>query len=469
MADKKFDLVVIGSGPGGYVGAIRAAQLGLKTAVVEKDPTFGGTCLNVGCIPSKALLQSSENFAAANKEFSEHGIDLSGLKLNLPNMMKRKEKIVTDLTGGVKYLFDKNKIETFQGYGSFKDANTIVVTKDDGSTEEISTDKVMIATGSTPVELPHIKFDKDSIVDSTGALSFSDVPKRLCVIGGGVIGLELGSVWSRLGSQVTVVEFADKLIAGMDLQLSKDILRILKKQGIEFKLSSKVTGATVKGKNVEVSYEDMKKGGVQTFEVDKVLVAVGRRAYTDRLGLENVGIQTDDRGRIDVNEHLQTSQPHIFAVGDVIKGAMLAHKAEEEGVAVAEYLATGYGHVNYDTVPGVVYTWPEVASVGKTEQELKEAGIAYNSGMFPFSANGRAKAFGNTDGRVKVLADAKTDKLLGVHIIGPNASELIAEAVVAMEFGGSAEDLARSFHAHPTLAETMREAALAVDKRARQM
>ncbi len=469
MAEKKFDLVVIGSGPGGYVGAIRAAQLGLKTAVVEKDPTFGGTCLNVGCIPSKALLQSSEHFAAAKKEFSEHGIDIADLKLNLPNMMKRKEKIVSDLTGGVKGLFQKNKIETFEGHGSFKDAHTVVVTKNDGSTEEIGADKIMIATGSTPVELPHIKFDRDRIVDSTGALSFSEVPKRLCVIGGGVIGLELGSVWSRLGSQVTVVEFADRLIAGMDIQLSKDILRFLKKQGMEFKLSSKVTGAQVKGDKVVVSYEDMKKGGEDSFEVDRVLVAVGRRAYTDKLGLENAGIQTDDRGRIEVNEHLQTNQPHIFAIGDVIKGAMLAHKAEEEGVAVAEYLATGYGHVNYDTVPGVVYTWPEVASVGKTEQELKDAGISYNSGMFPFSANGRAKAFGMTDGRVKILADAKTDKLLGVHITGPNASELIAEAVVAMEFGGSAEDLARSFHAHPTLAETMREAALAVDKRARQM
>ena len=473
MSEEKFDLVVIGSGPGGYVGAIRAAQLGLNVAIVEKDKTFGGTCLNVGCIPSKALLQSSEHFIAAQNEFDEHGIELKSVKLNLPKMMDRKLKIVDDLTKGVAYLFEKNKIKSFKGYGSIVDANTVKVSPTESSKEgsvNLQTKNIMIATGSVPIELPHLKYDHINIIDSTDGLELDKVPKTMAVVGGGVIGLELGSVWKRLGSEVTVFEYNNKVLSTMDSEIAKFTQRILKKQGFEFKVSSEVTKVDIKSKDkVELTYKDLKKDEEHTQVFEKVLVAVGRRAFTDKLGLENVGIKTDKRGRILVNNHLQTNASNIYAIGDVTVGPMLAHKAEEEGVAVAETLAGKSGHVNYDTVPGVVYTWPEVASVGKTEEQLKEAGVSYNKGMFPLSANGRAKALGNTDGRVKILADAKTDKLLGIHIVAPNASELIGECVVAMEFGGSAEDLARSFHAHPTLSETIREAALAVDKRARQM
>ena len=463
-----FDVVVIGSGPGGYVGAIRAAQLGLKTAVVEKDSTFGGTCLNVGCIPSKALLDSSEHFVQAQEEFSEHGIDVGNVKLNLSNMMKRKDKVVSELTSGVEYLFNKNKITSFRGWGVVQAPGKVLVKEDGGGEQVIDCKNIILATGSAPVELPFLPFDGKNIVSSTEALCFDKVPKHLLVIGGGAIGLEMGSVWKRLGSEVTVVEFADKICGPMDKQISKDLLRILKKQGINFMLSTKVTGGKATAKQVTLEYEDMKAGEKGTINGDKVLVAVGRRPFTDKAGLVEAGVKLTDRGFIAIDEHFQTSVPGIYAIGDAAGGAMLAHKAEEEGVALAETLAGHSGHVNYHTVPWVIYTWPEVAGVGFSEEELKEQKIPYNSGMFPFTANGRAKAMGCTDGKVKILADKNTDKVLGVHIVGPRASDMIAEAVVAMEFGASSEDIARSFHAHPTLAEVMREAALNVEKRARQ-
>lgn len=470
--ENNFDLVVIGGGPGGYTGAIRAAQLGLKTALIEKDKTLGGTCLNVGCIPSKALLDSSEHYAmAAHGDFASHGLKISKVDLDLSAMMARKDKIVKDLTGGVAFLMKKNKVTVFNGWGAIKDAGTVVVSSEAGKqglTQVLKAKNIMIATGSSVIELPFAKPDGKRIVTSTEALSLPGVPKHLIVIGGGVIGLELGSVWLRLGAKVTVVEYMPAIGGAMDQQMAKGLLRVLEKQGMEFKLSTSVTGVKASGKSVSVEFEgrdDKKKG---TIEGDVVLVAVGRKAFTDNLGLDNVGIERDSRGRIVVDKHLRSKVPHIYAVGDVIAGPMLAHKAEEEGVAVAEFIATGRGHVNYETVPGIIYTWPEMASVGATEEQLKEKGIAYKAGSFPFSANGRAKALGTTDGSVKILADAKTDRVLGVHILGPRASDMIAEAVVAMEFGGSAEDIARSFHAHPTLAEVMREAALAVDKRSRQ-
>lgn len=466
MADV-FDVVMIGSGPGGYVGAIRAAQLGLKTAVIEKDPTFGGTCLNIGCIPSKALLDSSEHFHLAQHDFSDHGIDIGSIKLNLSNMMKRKDKVVNELTGGVKYLFDKNKITTFQGTGKIIAPGQVEVKGE--KTQTVAAKNIVIASGSVPVELPFLSFDGKNIISSTEALSLEKVPKHLIVVGGGAIGLEMGSVWLRLGAKVTVVEFADKICGPMDNQISKDLLKILKKQGMEFMLSTKVTGGEVSGSKVKLEYETIKDGAKGSIEGDKVLVAVGRKAYAEGLGLNDVGVALNERGQIQVDDHFKTSVDGIYAIGDVIGGAMLAHKAEEEGVALMEMLAGNYGHVNYSTVPWVIYTWPEVAGVGKTEEELKKEGVAYNSGSFPFSANGRAKAMNSTDGKVKILADKKTDKVLGVHIVGPRASDMIAEAVVAMEFGASSEDIALSFHAHPTLAEVMREAALAVDKRARQM
>ena len=462
-----FDVVVIGSGPGGYVGAVRGAQLGLKVAVVEKDKTFGGTCLNIGCIPSKALLDSSEHFAQAQHEFKDHGIDVTGVKLNLSNMMKRKDKVVSDLTGGVKYLFDKNKITTFNGHGKILAPGKVEVTGKDNQVIECK--NIIIATGSVPVELPFLKYDGKDIISSTEALTLDKVPEHLIVVGGGAIGLEMGSVWMRLGAKVTVVEFADKICGPMDNQISKDLLKILKKQGMNFMLSTKVTGGKASNGKVTLEYEALKDGAKGSLEGDKVLVAVGRKAYVNGLGLNEVGVQFNDRDQIITYDHFQTSVPGIYAIGDVIGGAMLAHKAEEEGVAIMEVIAGNYGHVNYGTVPWVIYTWPEVAGVGKTEEELKAAGIAYNSGAFPFSANGRAKAMNSTDGKVKILADKATDKVLGVPIVGPRASDMIAEAVVAMEFGASSEDIALSFHAHPTLAEVMREAALAVDKRARQM
>lgn len=463
-----FDLIVIGSGPGGYVGAIRAAQLGLKTAVVEKEKTYGGTCLNVGCIPSKALLDSSEHFSIAQHDFKSHGIDVSSVKLNLPQMMARKDKVVSDLTGGVAFLFKKNKITPFAGKGKLLSPNQVEVTSADGKKQVIEGKNIMLATGSVVNELPFLPFDGKKVVSSTEALSLPEVPKHLIVIGGGVIGLELGSVWLRLGSKVTVLEYAERLVPSMDIQLTKRLEQVLGKQGMEFKFQVKVTGAKAGKSGMDVSYEDLKDKSQQTLNGDVVLVATGRKPFSDGLGLEALGIEKDKRGFVMVNEHLQTKIPNIYAVGDLIPGPMLAHKAEEEGVAVAEIIAGKAGHVNYETVPGVVYTWPELASVGATEEQLKEKGVQYKSGTFMFTANGRAKAMGSTDGMVKVLADANTDRLLGVHILGPRASDMIAEAVVAMEFGGSAEDLGRSFHAHPTLAETLREAALNVDKRARQ-
>jgi dihydrolipoamide dehydrogenase len=470
--ENQFDLVIIGAGPGGYTGAIRAAQLGLKVAIVEKGKTLGGTCLNVGCIPSKALLDSSEHYAMAKHgDFNSHGLKFSNVELDLPTMMARKDKIVKDLTNGVAFLMKKNKVTVFNGWGTIQNPQAVVVSSEAGKqglTQVLQTKNIMIATGSVVVELPFAKPDGKQIITSTEALALPAVPKHLIVIGGGVIGLELGSVWLRLGAKVTVVEYMPMIAGASDGQMAKSLMRILEKQGMEFKLSTSVTGVNKTASGVTVEFEgrdDKKKGSI---EGDVVLVCVGRRAFTDNLGLENVGIERDNRGRVVVDSHLRTKVPNIFAIGDAIAGPMLAHKAEEEGVACAEIIATGHGHVNYDTVPGVIYTWPEYASVGWTEEQVKEKGIAYNAGTFPFAANGRAKAMASTDGSVKVIADAKTDRILGVHIVGPRASDMIAEAVVAMEFGGSSEDLARSFHAHPTLSEVMREAALAVDKRARQ-
>lgn len=458
----QYDVVVIGSGPGGYVGAIRCAQLGLKTAVIEKYKTFGGTCLNVGCIPSKALLDSSEHFHNAAHTFGTHGIDLKDLKVNMPQMIARKNDVVAQNTAGITYLFKKNKIDAFEGVGSFVDKNTIKVTKEDGSSETITAKNVIIASGSKPTALPFIKIDKKRIITSTEALNLTEVPKSMVVIGGGVIGLELGSVYARLGTKVSVVEFMPSIIGTMDAGLGKELQRVLKKSlGMEFYTNHKVTGATAKGKTVTVT-ADNAKGEQVKLEADYCIVAVGRVAYTAGLGLENIGIQTEERGnKIPVNEHLETSVPGVYAIGDVIKGAMLAHKAEDEGVYVAERLAGQKPHINYNLIPGVVYTWPEVASVGYTEEQLKEKGIQYKAGSFPFKASGRAKASMDTDGFVKVLADAKTDEILGVHMIGPRAADMIAEAVVAMEFRASAEDIARICHAHPTYTEAIKEAAMA--------
>lgn len=467
MSAEQFDVVYVGTGPGGYTGAIRAAQLGLKTAVVEKDKTFGGTCLNVGCIPSKALLDSSEHYSMALHDFKTHGIDVESVRLNLEQMMARKDKIVKDLTGGVAFLFKKNKITVFNGKGKLLSPTQIEVTGAEGK-QIVETKNIVLSTGSTVNELPFLPFDGKQVISSTEALTLPQVPKHLIVIGGGVIGLELGSVWLRLGAKVTVLEYFDRLCPSMDAQLTKRLQMVLGKQGMEFQMQVKVTGAKVSKSGVEVTYEDQNDKSSKTISGDVVLVATGRKPYSDGLGLEALGIEKDKRGFVLVNEHLQTKHPNVYAIGDLIPGPMLAHKAEEEGVAAAETIAGLAGHVNYETVPGVVYTWPELAAVGQTEEQLKEKGVEYKTGSFMFSANGRAKAIGTTDGLVKVIADAKTDRLLGVHILGPRASDMIAEAVVAMEFGGSAEDLARSFHAHPTLSEVMREAALAVDKRARQ-
>lgn len=465
--EKNFDVVIVGAGPGGYTCAIRSAQLGFKTAIIEKDPTLGGTCLNVGCIPSKALLDSSEHYSQAKHELSDHGVDVSSVKLNLSTMMKRKDKVVGELTSGVEYLMKKNKVTSFRGYGRLLGDGQVQVDGDDATT--LKAKHIVLATGSVPVELPFMKYDGETVLSSTEALTLESVPKHLIVVGGGAIGLEMGSVWLRLGAKVTVIEFADKICGPMDKQISKDLLRILKKQGMEFLLSTKVTGAEKKAKKVTVAYESVSDGKTGSLEGDKVLVAVGRKAFAEGLGLDKAGVQLNERGQVIINDHMQTSVPGIYAIGDVVPGAMLAHKAEEEGVALAEILAGQSGHVNYQTVPWVIYTWPEVAGVGYSEEDLKEKKIAYNAGAFPFSANGRAKALGMTDGRVKILADKTTDQVLGVHIVGPRASDMIAEAVVAMEFGASSEDIARSFHAHPTLSEVVREAALAVDKRARQM
>lgn len=463
----QYDVIVIGSGPGGYVGAIRCAQLGLKTALIERYSTLGGTCLNVGCIPSKALLDSSEHYSQAQHTFTEHGIDIKGsISVNLGQMIKRKQDVVDQTVKGIEFLMKKNKIDVYHGHGSFADAKTVNIKKDDGSTETIGGKNIIIATGSKPATLPFIQIDKKRVITSTEALELKEIPKHMIVIGGGVIGLELGSVYARLGSKVSVVEFMDSLIPTMDRTMGKELQKSLKKAGFEFYLSHKVKEVTAKGKTVTVK-ADNSKGEEIKLEGDYVLVSVGRKPYTDNLDLDKAGVKTDDRGRIETDGHLQTNVPGIYAIGDVVKGAMLAHKAEEEGTFVAEVIAGQKPHINYNLIPGVVYTWPEVASVGQTEEQLKEQGITYKTGSFPFKASGRARASMDTDGLVKVLAHKDTDEILGVHMIGPRCADMIAEAVVAMEFRASAEDIARISHAHPTFTESFREAALdATDKRA---
>jgi dihydrolipoamide dehydrogenase len=466
---EKFDVTVIGSGPGGYVAAIRCAQLGFKTAIIEKYPTLGGTCLNVGCIPSKALLDSSEHFHNAIHNFREHGILTDSVQADLDQMIKRKDGVVKANVDGVNFLMKKNKITVFQGVGSFESATQIKITKDDGKSEVIESDKTIIATGSKPASLPGIEVDKKRIITSTEALKMKEIPEHLIVIGGGVIGLELGSVYARLGSKVSVIEYLDRIVPGMDGSLSKELQRVLGKIGFQFFMNHKVSGVKAKGKTVTVSATD-KNGKEVEFKGDFCLVAVGRKAYTDALGLEKIGIKTDERGRIEVDGHLQTNVPNIYAVGDVVKGAMLAHKAEEEGVFVAECIAGQKPHINYNAIPGVVYTWPEVAGVGFTEEQLKQEGRKYKSGQFPFRALGRARASMDLDGFVKILADAETDEVLGMHIIGARAADMIGEGVTALEFRASAEDLARMSHAHPTYMEAIKEAALDVSgKRAIHM
>lgn len=450
------DLLVIGAGPGGYVAGIRAAQLGLNVACVEKEPALGGTCLRVGCIPSKALLESSELFEKAKHGLAAHGVKITGAELDLAAMLKRKDQIVSTLTKGIDGLFRKNKITRYAGHATITGPGRVKV-----GDKDVETKNVLIATGSKVAPLKGVTPDGNRIVTSTEALSFSEVPKRLIVIGAGYIGLELGSVWRRLGSQVTVLEYLPRIFPGMDNELAADAQKLFEKQGIAFRLGRKVTGARVEGNEVIVEAE-----GDEPLRVDRVLLAVGRVPNTEQLGLETVGIKLDQRGRIEVDSHFATSAPGFYAIGDVIAGPMLAHKAEEEGVACVEHLVRGFGHVNYDTIPGVAYTHPEIATVGKTEEQLKEAGVAYKKGVFPFMANGRARALAETDGKVKILADQKTDRILGVHIIGPRAGDLIAEAVAAMTFGASSEDLARTCHAHPTLAECVKEAALNTDGRA---
>jgi len=464
--EDNFDLVVIGGGPGGYVCAIRAAQLGLKTACVESRGALGGTCLNVGCIPSKSLLNLSENYYKAKTDFRNQGIEISDIKLNINKMMSNKEKSVQILTKGVEFLFKKNKVTYFKGKGVIFSKEDVVVYESNNKRTNIKAKNIVIATGSAPTSLPGIEIDEKNIVSSTGALSFTDVPKDLIVIGGGYIGLEMGSVWSRLGSNVTVVEYLDFITPGMDREISNEFKKILIKQGIHFKLNNKVTAVTNVKNKVVVDYKNNTTAARERKECDKVLVSVGRKPYTEGLNLSKIGIKKDNKGRIEVNEKLQTSLKNIYAIGDVIKGPMLAHKAEEEGIAVAEIIAGQAGHVNYDVIPGVIYTSPEVAAVGKTEEQLKSENQLYKVGKFPFLANSRAKVNNETDGFVKILADSKTDKVLGVHIIGPHCGDMIAEMALAMEFGASAEDIARTCHAHPTHTEAIKEAALAVDKRA---
>lgn len=462
----QFDVTIIGSGPGGYVSAIRCAQLGFKTAIIEKYSTLGGTCLNVGCIPSKAMLASSHHYEEL-QHFADHGIEVSGdVKVNLQKMIDRKQAVVDQTCGGVKYLMDKNKIEVFEGVGSFESATSIKITKKDGSSEVIESKHTIIATGSKPSTLPFISLDKERIITSTEALKLPEVPKHLVIIGGGVIGIELGQVYLRLGAQVSVVEYMDRIIPGMDGALSKELTKVLKKQGMKFYTSHKVKEVTRNGNAVTVKADDAKDKEL-VLEGDYCLVAVGRRPYTDGLNAEKAGVQVNERGQVVVNDHLQTTASNVYAIGDVIRGAMLAHKAEEEGVLVAEYLAGQKPHIDYNLIPGVVYTWPEVAAVGKTEEQLKADGVQFKSGSFPFKALGRARAGGDIDGFVKILADAKTDEVLGVHMIGARCADLIAEAVVAMEFRASAEDISRMSHAHPTFAEAIKEAALAAtDNRA---
>ncbi len=461
MADATpYDLIVIGAGPGGYVCAIRAAQLGMKVACVEKRETLGGTCLNIGCIPSKALLHATEKYDSASHHFKDLGIEVSGLKVNLKGMMKHKEKVVTDNTKGIEFLFKKNKIDWLKGEGKVLGKGQVSVA---GTAYQAK--NIVIATGSDVVSLPGIAIDEKQIVSSTGALTLEKVPESMIVIGAGVIGLELGSVWSRLGAKVTVIEYLDRILPGMDLETAKEAQKILAKQGLTFKLGAKCTGSATTAKGVDLTVEPAAGGAAETLKADIVLVAVGRKAYTDGLGLAEAGVALDKRGRVKTDGHFKSNVDGIYAIGDVIVGPMLAHKAEDEGVVLAEMLAGQSGHIDYNLIPGVVYTHPEIACVGKTEEQLKEAGVSYNVGKFPFMANGRARAMNATDGFVKILADAKTDKVLGCHIVGAEAGTLIAEVVIAMEFGASAEDIARTCHAHPTLEEVTKEAALAVAKR----
>ncbi len=460
---EKFQATVIGGGPGGYVCAIRLAQLGFKTACIESRGTLGGTCLNIGCIPSKSLLNLSEYFDRA-KNFSKIGIEISELKLNLKKMMQNKDKSVTVLTKGVEFLFKKNKITYFKGIGKLKSKNAITIVDKDNKEKTINSENIIISTGSEPLSLPGIEFDEKNIISSTGALSLNEVPKKLIVVGGGYIGLEMGSVWSRLGSEVHVIEFLDHIIPGMDKEISIEFMKVLKKQGLKFHLETKVNKIVKNSRGVEIETSD-KNGSKNKFESDVVLISVGRKPYTKNLNLEQLGIEKDEKKRIKVNKKFQTNINNIFAIGDVINGPMLAHKAEEEGIAVAEIIAGQFGHVNYDLIPSVIYTSPEVAAIGKTEEQLKEKNIKYKIGKFPFMANSRAKAIDEPDGFVKILADATTDKVLGVHLIGPHAGELIAEMAIAMEFGASSEDIARTCHAHPTFSEAVKEAALSVEKR----
>lgn len=460
-----YDVIIIGSGPGGYVCAIRAAQLGMKVAIVEKRQSHGGTCLNVGCIPSKALLHASETFEHAHTKFEEMGIVGGKPKLDLKKMLSFKDSVVEANTKGVAFLLKKNKITAFRGTGRLVGSGNVSVTSDDGKTETLNAKSIIIATGSKVTTLPGIEIDEKRILSSTGALDLSSVPKHLVVVGAGVIGLELGSVWARLGAEVTVIEFLDRILPGMDSDFAKHMPRLLKKQGLNFKMSTKVTGVETQKSGVKLTVEPARGGDAETIKADKVLVAIGRSPQTEGLGVEEIGVKLTDRGQIEINDRFETSVPGIYAIGDCVRGAMLAHKAEEEGVALAEQLAGQAGHVNYGIIPGVVYTSPEIAAVGKTEDELKETGTDYNVGKFSFMANGRAKANQTPDGFVKVLADAKTDRVLGVHILGAGASEMIHEAAVLMEFSGSAEDLARTCHAHPTMSEAVKEAAMAVAKR----
>jgi dihydrolipoamide dehydrogenase len=466
MSETNFDVVVIGSGPGGYVAAIRAAQLGLKTACVEKDPTLGGTCLNVGCIPSKALLQASEEYAHAGKALKRHGVMIENLQLDLPTMMGHKDKVVGDLTKGIAHLFQKNDITHIAGWGALGATGEVIVSDDGGAKTVLNAKATIIATGSASANLPGIEIDEKHIVSSTGALALSEVPGHLAVIGAGYIGLEMASVWGRLGAKITVIEFLDRIVPGMDGELATQFQKMLRRQKMKFKLSTKVTGAELTNSGVALAMEPVDGGAAETLEADVVLVAVGRKPYTEGLGLEQAGIATDGGGRIEVGDHFETNVACVYAIGDVIAGPMLAHKAEDEGVAVSEIIAGQKSHVNYAAIPGVVYTQPELASVGQTEEQLREAGIDYTAGSFPFMANGRARAMSATDGFVKVLADALSDRILGVHIMGADAGTIIAEAVLAIELGASAEDLARTCHAHPTLNEALKEAALDVDERA---
>jgi dihydrolipoamide dehydrogenase len=461
MSEDSFDVVFIGGGPGGYIGAIKAAQLGMKVACVEKRGALGGTCLNVGCIPSKALLHSSHLYHEATHGMAKHGIEVGSVALNLDAMMDNKDEVVETLTKGIEGLFKKNKVTYLVGHGRIAGPGKVEVELNDGGKQTLETRNIVIATGSESTPLPGVEVDEKRIVSSTGALELEQVPEHLVIIGAGYIGLEMGAVWQRLGSKVTVVEFLDRVTPGMDGEVSKQFQRILAKQGLEFKLNTKVTGVDGKGKKLKVTVEPAEGGEAETIDCDIVLVAIGRRPFTEGLGLESVGITPDRRGMIEVDDHFKTSADGIYAIGDVIRGPMLAHKAEEEGVALAELLAGQQPHIDYDKIPGVVYTSPEVAAIGRTEEQLKEAGIRYKTGKFPFMANSRARAVGQTDGFVKILADAETDEILGCHIIGADAGTMIGELAVAMEFGASAEDLARTSHAHPTLEEAIKEAALA--------